>query len=178
MEQGEEVWTYTALCQKAPPYHSQFARVSGQPSLFWQIDFPLLHYRLPLWLNWKYNVHGLLYWSTVHWNNPDRDVYTDPAFRNRYNGEGYLLYPGSDVGIPGPVTSLRIKALRDGLEDYAYLLLLSQRNDEDFVRKEIEKVATSWWKFVETPSPLYEVRMNLAQRIQTLQGSGDSRPTH
>jgi len=165
-ERGEVLWAYTALCQKAPPYHPNFAAVSGHPGMFWQIDFPLLNYRLPLWLNWRNKVEGLLYWSTVHWSDPERDVWTDPGFRNRYNGEGYLLYPGTEAGISGPVASLRLKALRDGLEDYAYFALLAGSGDGDFVEKETAKVAHSWWKWEEGAERVYAVRSAIAKRIQ------------
>ncbi|MCI0626615.1 MAG: DUF4091 domain-containing protein [Acidobacteria bacterium] len=168
-ERGEILWTYTALCQKAPPYHPEFATVSGHPGMFWQIDFPLLNYRLPLWLNWRYQVEGLLYWSAVHWSNPERDVWTDPGFRNRYNGEGYLLYPGTEAGIPGPVPSLRLKALRDGLEDYAYFSLLAGLGEGDFVEKETAKAANSWWKWEEDAERIYAVRSAIAKRIQEKQ---------
>ncbi len=169
-QRGEMLWAYTALCQKAPPYHPQFAQVGGQPGLFWQIDFPLLNYRLPLWLSWRLQLRGLLYWSAVHWSDPERDVWTDPGFRNRYNGEGYLLYPGIEAGIPGPVPSLRLKALRDGLEDYAYLALLAKQGKEDFAAKESAKIAASWWKWEEQPSLLHQVRASLAQQIVAAQG--------
>ncbi|PYV36874.1 MAG: hypothetical protein DMG06_29565, partial [Acidobacteria bacterium] len=43
-QRGNEIWTYTALCQKSPPYHPQFSKVSGLSTFFWQIDFPLLNY--------------------------------------------------------------------------------------------------------------------------------------
>jgi Glycoside hydrolase 123, catalytic domain len=168
-ERGEVVWSYTALCQKAPPYHPDFATVGGQPGMFWQIDFPLLNYRLPLWLNWRNKIEGLLYWSAVHWGDPERDVWTDPAFRNRYNGEGYLLYPGGEAGILGPVPSLRIKALRDGLEDYAYFSLLAGLGESDFVEKETAKIAHSWWKWEEDAERIYAVRAAIAKRIQEKQ---------
>ena len=168
-ERGEVLWTYTALCQKAPPYHPNFAAVSGLPGMFWQIDFPLLNYRLPLWMNWRNKVEGLLYWSAVHWSDPERDVWTDPGFRNRYNGEGYLLYPGTEAGIAGPVTSLRLKALRDGLEDYAYFALLAGLGDAEFVEKETAKVAHSWWKWEEEAERTYAVRSAIAKRIQEKQ---------
>jgi len=169
LERRETLWTYTALCQKPPPYHPNFAGVSGQPGMFWQIDFPLLNYRLPLWLTWRNKVQGLLYWSAVHWSDPERDVWTDPGFRNRYNGEGYLLYPGTEAGIPGPVASLRLKSLRDGLEDYAYFTLLAGLGDGDFVEKEAAKVAHSWWKWEQDAERIYSVRSAIAKRIQEKQ---------
>jgi glycosyl hydrolase family 123 len=168
-ERGEVLWTYTALCQKAPPYHPNFAAVGGQPGMFWQIDFPLLNYRLPLWMSWRHKIEGLLYWSAVHWGDPERDVWTDPAFRNRYNGEGYLLYPGSEAGILGPVPSLRIKALRDGLEDYAYFSLLAGLGESDFIEKETAKVVHSWWKWDDDAERIYALRSAVAKRIQERQ---------
>ena len=164
-KRGNEIWAYTALCQKAPPYHPQFALVSGQPVPFWQIDFPISNYRIPLWIMWRYGVSGLLYWSTVYWSSPDRDVWTDPAFRNRYNGEGFLFYPGTEAGIQGPVTSIRLKALREGLEDYAYFMLLERLGDQTFLSEEVPKIGSSWWKWDDTPEHLYQVRSELARRI-------------
>ena len=47
------------------------------------------------------------------------------SYHVRYpNGDGYLLYPGLPVGVDGPVTSVRLEAARDGVEDHAYLTLL------------------------------------------------------
>ena len=40
---GETVWTYTALCQ-------------GQPTPWWHIDYPLLNYRVPAWIAWRYRM--------------------------------------------------------------------------------------------------------------------------
>jgi len=53
------------------------------------------------------------------------------------NGDGRFLYPPADVsgaleGAPvlaGPVDSIRIEQLRDGIEDYEYLCLLRRALD-------------------------------------------------
>jgi hypothetical protein len=170
-ERGSDIWTYTALCQKAPPYHPQFAQVSGQPTLFWQIDFPAMNYRISLWTMWRYGIKGLLYWSTVYWGGPERDVWTDPGFRNRYNGDGFLFYPGIEAGIQGPVTSIRLKVLREGLEDYAYFTLLEKLGDKAFSSEEVSKIGSSWWKWDDAPEHLYQVRAALAGRIMEKQQS-------
>jgi hypothetical protein len=168
---GNSIWVYTALCQKAPPYHPQFAKVGGLPTLFWQIDFPILNFRIALWTIRHYNINGLLYWSTVHWRNPERDVWIDPAFRNRYNGDGFLFYPGTEAGIQGPVTSRRLKALREGLEDYAYFTLLDSLGDKEYLSEEASKIVTSWWKWDDDPEHLYQARAALATRIMEIQSS-------
>lgn len=55
------------------------------------------------------------------------------------NGDGYLLYPGSPVGVVGPVTSIRLEQAREGIEDYEamYLLqtLLDKRLGDESLRK-------------------------------------------
>jgi Domain of unknown function (DUF4091) len=170
-QHGNEVWVYTALCQKSPPYHPQYDRVVGLPTLFWQIDFPILHYRLPLWVCWRYNIKGLLYWSTVYWGSPERDVWTDPGFRNRYNGEGFLFYPGTEAGIAGPVTSLRLKALREGMEDFAYFVLLAKLGDSTYLDQAVSKIGTSWWKWDDHPEQLFQTRAEIAKRIGEKLGS-------
>jgi hypothetical protein len=171
LKRGNQLWTYTALCQKAPTYHPEFQKVGGVSTFFWQIDFPSLNFRLPFWVIWKDQIQGLLYWSMVHWSDPVRDVWTDPAFRNRYNGEGYFFYPGTEAGIRGPVTSLRLKVLREGIEDLAYLKLLDQLGEHEFVSAQVSNIASSWWKWNSDPQQLYQTRAALAQKIMEKQGN-------
>jgi hypothetical protein len=79
---------------------------------------------------WKYAAAGFEYWSPVSWGRnarakpPDQwpAAPWDPNTFGRYNGDGYLLYPGPD-GAAYP--SIRLKALRDGFEDYEYMWMLS-----------------------------------------------------
>jgi hypothetical protein len=168
LQQGKQLWSYTALCQTAPPYHPGYASLVGRPVPFWEIDFPAINFRIPLWMNWHYGISGLLYWSTVYWDSPERDVWTDPAFRNRYNGEGFLFYPGVDAGFQGPVASIRLKVLREGMEDYLYFALLASLGGKDFADSEVAKVAPSWWKWSDDPQQLYQVRTALAEKIVEL----------
>ena len=175
LKRGNQLWTYTALCQKAPTYHPEFQKVGGLSTFFWQIDFPSLNFRLPFWVIWEDQIQGLLYWSTVHWNDPTRDVWTDPAFRNRYNGEGYFFYPGSEAGIAGPVTSIRLKVLREGIEDLAYLNLLDKLGEHEYAGTQAAKIASSWWKWNDDPQQLYLIRATLAQKIMEKQGKSKAK---
>jgi len=49
-------------------------------------------------------------------------------------GDGSLLYPGAKVGVDGPVASIRLKLIREGLEDVEYLRLLEDREGRAGVR--------------------------------------------
>ena len=68
---------------------------------------------------------GFLYWYVSQWQETvTRGPLTNARGRGagRYNGSGVIFYPGPD----GPVATIRMKAIRDGLEDYEYLWLLEQ----------------------------------------------------
>lgn len=150
---GDELWSYTALCQ------------GKEPSPFWQLDFPVLNYRIPTWGSWRYQMTGLLYWSVVFWERV-RDPWIDQlTIYGRYNGDGSILYPGSDAGIAGPVGSIRLKNIREGMEDYEYLKILADLGDKEFVDKEVDKIFQTWFSWEKEPDKLMEARERLAKRI-------------
>jgi len=103
---GKEIWLYVS--GPKPPY----------PALV--LDYPAMSARILPWMCWKAGARGLLYWCVNFWTtDPWREPKNTPWGQN---GNGSLFYPGPD----GPVGSIRLAALRDGLEDYEYLVLLSQ----------------------------------------------------
>jgi hypothetical protein len=151
---GDEVWSYTAMCQGKP----------GEDTPYWQLDFPLLNYRIPAWTSRRYGLTGLHYWTVVYWAEVDPwtnpTTYTNKSNGEKYNGEGSLFYPGGDAGIDGPVSSLRLKALRDGLEDYEYLVLAGEAGTA-----KAAAIAQSWTKWETDPAKLAEARDDLARII-------------
>ena len=163
--QGDAVWSYTALVQRAPAYHPGYEQVKDDHPPYWQIHFPLVSYRITPWLNRRYGVTGLLYWSTCYWGSPDRNPWDEPGFRGYWNGEGALLYPGNEAGIEGPVGSLRLKSLRDGMEDYEYFALLEQRGGADVVDALVREAVPTWGTWNQDPGALPRLRERLAEAI-------------
>ena len=163
--QGDEVWSYSALVQTAPRYHPEYEEVKNDNPPFWQIDFPVTSYRIAPWLNRRYGITGLLYWSTVYWMSPDRNPWDDPGFRVRWNGDGALFYPGTDAGIDGPVASIRLKNLRDGMEDYEYFAILEKLGGTDIVEQVIRSAVPTWGTWGQNPYRLPQLRDRLAQEI-------------
>ncbi|MEO0114274.1 MAG: glycoside hydrolase domain-containing protein [candidate division WOR-3 bacterium] len=157
---GDEVWVYTA-CTQGP-----------NPTPWWQIDMPLMNYRIVPWQIRYYDISGLLYWSTNYWQESP-DPWVKPAgFSNQrgdfWNGEGSLFYPGTKVGIDGPITSLRLKQLREGIEDYEYLSLLFRMGEADFARSQICQLTTSFYNWQTDPEILFEVRKTIGERISAI----------
>jgi len=168
--QGDSVWSYTALVQPAPRYHPEYERVKGDNPPYWQIDFPVTSYRIAPWLNRRYGITGLLYWSTVYWGSPDRNPWDDPGFRVRWNGDGFLFYPGSDAGVEGPIASMRLKNLRDGMEDYEYFVLLAQRGGGETAGRIVQEAVPTWGSWEQDPYRLLELRRQLAEAIMGARG--------
>jgi len=70
---------------------------------------------------WTFGWHSYIHQSST----PGEYYYV------RYpNGDGYLLYPGAPIGVEGAVTTVRLEAARDGVEDYDYLKLLKALADK------------------------------------------------
>ncbi|MCX5768984.1 MAG: DUF4091 domain-containing protein [Candidatus Hydrogenedentes bacterium] len=162
---GDDVWSYTALCQRAPDYHPHYETVKDWTPPFWEIDFPPISYRIATWINRRYYITGLLYWSTVYWGDPDRNPWDDPGFRGKFNGEGALFYPGNEVGIDGPVASIRLKNLRDGMEDYEFFKLLEAKSGPDAVLAIVREAAPDWGHPTYDPQKLLELRKRIGETL-------------
>jgi len=162
---GDEVWSYTALTQRAPRYHPEYEKVKDLDPPYWHIDRPLTVYRVPTWINRQYDITGLLYWSTV---TQVLEPWTLPAFAHprHFNGGGYLFYPGVPCGIDGPVTCMRLKNLRDGMEDYEYFVILEKLGGAEAVKEVVNTVAPEWWSFSKDPKVFLSARQRLAEEIE------------
>jgi hypothetical protein len=152
---GDEMWSYTALCQNAKK------RITP----FWQLDFPLLNYRLPAWMNWRSGMTGLLYWTTTYWQ-PGIDYWNNPlSYKDSYNLEGVLFYPGEAAGYDGLVPSMRLMQIREGMQDYEYLRLLAARGLRDDADRLALSVARSWTDWNADPEALPIAKRQAAQLI-------------
>lgn len=142
--EGNEFWSYVCCCPKAP-YLSLF------------IDHDDINMRMWLWLSYKFQLKGILVWSANYWNSSTaspsgylQNPWEDPmSYTVGYglpfekqsgwgNGDGRFFYPPNrDPGdrskkyLDGPVPCLRLEKIRDGIEDYEYLLLLEKAVRED-----------------------------------------------
>lgn len=104
---GAELWFYTC-CHPMGLYPNRF------------LDYSLLKTRVLHWYNWRYDLAGYLHWGLNFWTD---DPFTEVTRGGLPPGDCYIVYPGPD----GPLSSIRWDALRDGIEDYEYLWLLSDR---------------------------------------------------
>lgn len=170
---GDEVWWYTCISPKYPfPTHL--------------IDDRAICPRILPWMQTTYRVTGTLYWATNIWlkyssekNAYERDAgpWKDPMRFPGGNGDGFLIYPSED-GTYDPVPSIRLKMIRDGMEDWEYLYLLRSKLAD--VKKKLDFKEYDPWKrndeicsrninsltdFDRDPNHLYQTRRLLADEI-------------
>ncbi len=152
---GEELWSYTALCQGP----------EGTP--WWQIDMDPLNFRAPMWISWHFDITGFLYWSSSWWNTygSPEGVWEAPYFRKNFWGEGMLVYPGQPAGVKGFVPSIRLKLYRESVEDYEYMALAKSLGKEAEADSIVDGIATSFQKWSHDRNAYEKAREDLANLI-------------
>jgi hypothetical protein len=145
--------------------------VGGEAFRVWPsyvIDAPAIAHRVLPWLAFRHGVEGELYYNTVEaWADaadPWRDLY-----RHGGNGDGTLFYPGTPAAIGGatdaPIESLRLKLIREGLEDHEYLVQLAARAGEEAARRAAAPVGTEPHRWTREPETLYLARDRIAREL-------------
>lgn len=131
---NSERWTYTCMLPQVPypTFHNEDALLSA---------------RTYGWMMYKNDIVGHLFWATTLYSQSQtaQNANKQEQLMNYYgqalhyassNGDGYLMYPGRPYGIFGPVDTIRLQALQDGMEDYDLLYELETLYRERGVKDE------------------------------------------
>ncbi len=123
IEEDNQLWWY-GCCSPDYPYPT------------YHTDDTLISSRVVSWMQYEYDVIGNLYWSTDYYTSGNtsevdktgylEDYYENAVRSTRTNGEGYLVYPGKKYGVEGPLPSLRLESIRDGMEEYELMYYLEK----------------------------------------------------
>ena len=112
---GAQVWWYICI-------------VTQRPYANWFIEYPAIEARLLWWMAYRESIQGFLYYTMNRWPRQGQLLRLvagnrtnwDPASFGTANGDGCLVYAGPE----GPVSSIRLENIRDGIEDHLLLCLL------------------------------------------------------
>ena len=167
LKQGKKLWWYQSCgSHGCGGIGGEYFR--GWPS--YMIDVAASANRIMEWLSWTYGVQGELYFNTT-------EAYadsTDPlksVYKFGGNGDGTLFYPGRPQQIGGsthiPIESIRLKLIREGLEDYEYLNLLSQMGLSSETRKKVNQMIQKTYHWDRAPKSLYAIREDLARELDS-----------
>jgi hypothetical protein len=117
-------------------------------------------------LGFRRGLKGELYYDMLHaWTG---DPWTDVrAFAG--NGDGTLLYPGRPVELGGthpfPVESIRLKLIRDALEDVELFRLARAAGEGALADRWLERLVPSARGFERRPEPWLEAHRALGDAI-------------
>jgi hypothetical protein len=166
---GHEVWAYIC-CNPGFPYAN-----------FMLGQNPAIESRILWWQLYREKIAGLLYWGVAVWPRPGNKQPIDPAQGplvgwnvttqipewSALHGDGLLIYPG----INGPMSSIRLENIRDGIEDYEYLWQLAQASGGTSAasREACEAITQGLTAFTHNPEAVYIQRDIIAHRIASAQ---------
>ena len=168
---GRDIWWYICI----GPQH---------PYPNWFIEYPAIEGRLIMGaMTAKYQPGGFLYYAVDRWpvntkvceGAPRTDW--DPASYKNNNGDGSVMVAGPN----GPLATLRLENIRDGIEDYEYYVLLRELAKRPVSPEGIGEVSASVVQdlthFTYDPEVLLRERDRVAEAILTLSGKPTRRDT-
>lgn len=158
IEKGDSVWSYNTLVQD-----------SYSPK--WEIDFDPINFRIqPGFINQSLNLTGLLYWRIDRWNSdPWNNINNAGTYSSaNYPGEAALVYPGKQVGVQGVVASMRLKWIRDGVDDYEYIQILKDHGKADLAMKIARSVGPDWTNWSRDHAAVESARQKLGEAISEI----------
>lgn len=160
--QGRDIWWYICIGPRNP-----YAN--------WFIEYTAIEPRLIMGaMTAMYEPGGFLYYAVNRWPENDRVITggprTDwnPASYKNNNGDGSVMCAGPD----GPLATIRLENIRDGIEDYEYYMLLRrllQERGEPAAKGHVPPaVMRNLVTYTRDPAVLYAERERVAREILRL----------
>ena len=152
-QSGGEVWFYTCLTPRGG-YANRF------------IDFSLLKARLLQWVNFRYGLTGFLHWGGNYWSlDPIHD--TAPPLGSDSGsvlppGDAFVAYP--DPERKGLLSSIRLEAMREGIEDYELLQQLQSKKPQT-AQDIASRMIRSFTEYVRDPAEFRQLQLELLQQL-------------
>ena len=152
-ENPYKLWTYSAGWNKSYTYCNHLIENTGLQTkmLFWQL--------------YQNDITGYLYYGVNHWNEDDANngSYVDKTvtgaktnciwkpnkhpYATGYSiyGNGVLIYGKNQARVGGDdvVGTLRVEIMRDGIEDYQMLTMLSELKGNDAAKATVAQVSNN-----------------------------------
>ncbi len=160
---GGDLWSYTSC-------NTGFGNTPE-----WMVDYPPINERIQAgFLNWTQGATGILYYradgwtagNTIDsWNSVDTTACGGGLGRP---GDGIFLYPPGPIGSTESAPGIRLKAIRDGIQDYEYAQILKSLGQNAFTNSVVQAIATSWTNWTNDPSALEAARQQLGQQLNQL----------
>lgn len=160
-KRGGEMWWYIC-CGPGHPYAN------------WMLEFPLIEARLIWWQAFQNDVEGFLYWGLNIWERKNNEKPISSAagprlewsltsgWQGEFHGDGVLILPGED----GPLSTIRLENIRDGLEDTELLRLYRTEKGPAGTGGILNRVTRNRTTFTRSPQDLTSARLDALRAIR------------
>lgn len=162
---GKRLWSYQSCMS-----HGCYTSATDECDRAWpsyMVDHTAVRNRIMGWQSYRYDLTGELYFD-VNYAYGNSDPWVSQLHFGG-NGDGNLFYPGRPSDIGGtthiPIESIRLKQIRDGLEDYEYLLQLEQVLGRAAVLALISTVMTNTYTYTSDPASLLGLRQSIGEML-------------
>jgi hypothetical protein len=173
---SRQFWSYQSCSSSGTCSNSVPGPIPGYPNTYpnYDIDGTPVANRAMEWMTYLHGQTGELYYFIDACSGPGGGAHQcgapqvdafNPVISNYYSGgwgDGTLMYPGSPayVGttIPLWLPSIRLKMIRDGMQDYEYLNALTKLGFGDFVAQQANSFITNSYTFNNDPAALEGAR--------------------
>ncbi|RKG79626.1 DUF4091 domain-containing protein [Corallococcus exercitus] len=166
---GTALWMYQSCMSHGCAYGTNAPE--NKPGAGWpsyMLDRSAAKARAMEWVTFLEGATGELYYQTVGMLST---AWTD-QYRFNGNGDGTLFYPGTPAAIGGktdvPVASLRLKLIRQGMQDYEWLKAVSDAGDPGFARKVARDLIPAASRVTDDGAAFDAARLKLIQRYEEL----------
>ena len=193
-----DIWcpVLTAYSQKADFFQKRLAKnetlwlytCNGDfpPIPNFYIQRPGIEHRIMFWQAYRAGATGFLYWTVNWWSILQPNWQENPVVKSdkdtgKSHGDGVLFYPGPDFEI---WPSIRAAMIRDGIEDYEYLVLLKKLTAElkrkknggkygDLITRaealcNINEITTHMGRYTRSPEKLFSHREKVGDMIEEI----------
>ena len=158
-ENGKVIWSYTA-------------NLPGDPYANIQIDMKGLTNRVVFWQTYQHNTEGFLYWCVNNWLSSE-DVWKDGNGEGNWWGDGMLIYPG--IGIKygytfrqtEPFPSIRLKIVRDGIEDFDLLKMAEEKLGSEWIEEKLNAVSSNMKRIDANNDEFAQIRIEIGNALST-----------
>ena len=157
-DKGETVWAYVCNYPLAPYLNVK-------------VDDEGIVSRVLFWQFYQRDIEGFLYWHSSYYSSLPSDG--DPwesvdTFGNGIFGDGILIYTGKGAGLPNetPVGSIRLKIIRDGIDDIELLYMAEELFGKDWVDERANSVSKSLTSVDVTSDQLAALRIEIAEAVE------------
>jgi hypothetical protein len=161
LDKGDSVWSYNVLVQDG-----------YSPKM--EINFDPIDYRIAVgFISQSLGITGFQQWSVDQWTSNPWNVMTVS-----YNGvpsDGLLVYPGPYVGLLGVAPSMRLKWLREGVNDYEYVQILKGMGQGSLALQQAATVGQDWHTWTRSSADIEAVRIALGNAIDQLSQANGQR---